>query len=147
MTEEKGQQKKKKSERGPGKKYFSMKRGLKKKLETVPTLEMNSDELRDVIVEMAQVARMEGITLMGELCTSAKMEHLLGAGTRLILDGTHPAQVEGILEPAMETMLLNYEARCRMIIAGILAIQGAWNPRLIDQKLSGFYSHMGGAVC
>ncbi len=147
MPEEKGQKKGKTSKRGPGKKYLSIKRGLKKKLETTPTLHMNSDELRDVIVEMAQIARMDGITELWELCTSDKMEHLLAAGPRLIVDGRHPAQVEGILETAMETMVLNYEARCKMIIAGIRAIQGAWNSRLLDQKLAGFYTHMGGAVC
>ena len=124
-----------------------MKRSLGRKLETTPTIQMNLDELRETIVGLAEVARMEGIGSFEGLCDWTKIEGLLGAGTRLIVDGTHPPQVEDILDTTMKSMMQYYEAHCKMIIAGVLAIQGGWNPRLIDHKLSCFYVQMGRTVC
>ena len=56
MSEEKDSKTKPAPKRKPDKKYLSMKRGLKKTIQTTPTLQMNADELIEVIVTMAEIA-------------------------------------------------------------------------------------------
>jgi len=58
--------------------YRNMKRELKREVRGTPTLQMDLDELRELIVSMAEVARVEGIQAL---------EGLLAEGLQLTVDG------------------------------------------------------------
>ncbi|HIC69478.1 MAG TPA: hypothetical protein EYO90_08125 [Candidatus Latescibacteria bacterium] len=102
--------------------YRNMKRELKRKVRGTPTLQMDLDELRELIVSMAEVARVEGIQAL---------EGLLAEGLQLTVDGLEQEKVKSLLETQMQALLNNYGTRYRMIIGGIAA-SSRDNPRVVE---------------
>ncbi|MDP6038487.1 MAG: hypothetical protein QGG64_08050 [Candidatus Latescibacteria bacterium] len=124
------------------KQYLAMKRGLKKKLQDTPSSQMDLDEIRDVMVKMGEIARVEGILALEEdfFGESTKIEGLFCAGMRLAIDGAERALLADMLEVQKDAMVHSFETRCKMIISGVMAIRDEVNPRVIDQKLVSFYT-------
>lgn len=122
------------------KKYQAMKRGLRKKLESTPTRQMDLDEIREVLVSMAEISRTEGILALEDFVDgSTKIEDWLRDGLRLALDGTEPEILEDLLETQAQALVHSYETRCKMIVKGIAALHSGDNPRIVDHKLCSFY--------
>ena len=102
--------------------YRNMKRELKREVRGTPTLQMDLDELRELIVSMAEVARVEGIQAL---------EGLLAEGLQLTVDGLEQEKVKSLLETQMQALLNNYGTQYRMIIGGIAA-SSRDNPRVVE---------------
>ena len=120
--------------------YHAKKAALTEKLLTTPTVQLGLDELRQVLVGLAEVARAEGILEFEAFVRDAAgLEGLLRSGLSLIIDGTDPKVVDDMLTTQMQTLVANFETRCKMIIAAVRDTQDGQNPRIIDHKLGGFY--------
>jgi hypothetical protein len=120
--------------------YRKMRDELKRKVRRTPTLQMNLDELKDLMVGMAEIARVEGIqALEGLAGDGARLEGLLREGLLLTIDGTEEDKVRSLLETQMQSLMNNYQTRCRMIIGGITALQQGDNPRMVEHMLKAFY--------
>ena len=121
------------------KQYLAMKRGLKKRLQSTPSSGLDLEEIRDVMVKMADIARTEGILALEEYFDApTKVEGLFCTGMRLAIDGTEPAQLADMLEIQKNAIVSSLDTRCKMITAGVMAIQEGVNPRVVDQKLASF---------
>ncbi|MDP6775904.1 MAG: hypothetical protein QGI83_03970 [Candidatus Latescibacteria bacterium] len=121
------------------KQYLAMKRGLARKLKTTPSTRMDLDEIRQVMVQMGEIARAEGILALEDYFKSpTDIEGLFCNGMRLAIDGTERAQLADMLEIQKNAMVSSLDTRCQMIIAGVMAIQDGVNPRIIDQKMVSF---------
>jgi hypothetical protein len=120
--------------------YLATKSALKQKLQNIPSLQMDLDALSEVIVGMAEIARVEGILSLEEMADeSSRMENLLKDGIQLAVDGTEIDLVADLLTTKMQALVHSYETRCRMIIEGVKAIQNGENPRIVEHRLSSFY--------
>lgn len=120
--------------------FLAAKKALKQKLQSVPSLQMNLDELSEIIVQMAEIGRTEGILALEELVgESTRMEALLKDGIRLAIDGAESDLVTNLLTTKMQALMHNYEIRCQMIIEGVKAVQNGDNPRIVEHKLFSFY--------
>ena len=101
---------------------------------------MDYDELRDVIVGLAVIARREGILALEQLLPAdGGGDKLLLTGLRLAVDGTEPKLVTENLETRQRTLLRDRETAGRMIIEGVAGIQAGDNPRLIEHQLQSHY--------
>jgi hypothetical protein len=120
------------------KQYQAMKRDLGTRLQGSST--MGLDEIRAVIVDMAQVVRAEGILALEDYFKDpSEIETLLCEGMRLAIDGTESSLLGDMLETKKNALVHNYETRCSMIIAGVMAIRQEVPFRVVDQKLASFY--------
>ena len=120
--------------------YLAMKRNLKQKLHHTPSAQLSLDELREAMVSMAEISRVEGILALEEMADeSSRMENLLKDGIRLAVDGTGTNLVAELMATTMQTLMHSYEIRCRMIIAGVKAMQNGENPRIVEHRMSSFY--------
>jgi len=113
---------------------------LEKTLHTRSLSDMSPDELRDLIVTLAELARREGILAIEPLlpadCAGDKLLH---TGLRLAVDGTEPDLIRKNLEVRLQTMLRDLELMGRLVIEGIAGIQAGDNPRLIEFQLESHY--------
>lgn len=122
------------------KQYLAMKRGLKKKLQNTPSASMDLDGIREVMVKMGEIARVEGIVALEEFFHDpALTERLFCEGMRLAIDGTERSLLADMLEIQKNALVHAFETRCKMIIAGVMAIRDGENPRIVEQKLVSFY--------
>ena len=122
------------------KKHLAMKRGLERTLRGKPTSEMDLDELREVMVKMGEIARMEGMLgLEAYFGAATQIEDLFCNGMRLAIDGTERAQLAEMLEIKKNALVRSFETRCEMIISGVMGIRDGDNPRIIEQKLVNYY--------
>ena len=120
--------------------YLATKNALKQKLQNTPSLQMDLDALSEVIVGMAEIARVEGILALEEIADeSNRMENLLKDGIQLAVDGTGNDLVTELLTTKMQALVHSYEIRCRMIIEGVKGMQNGENPRIVEHRLSSFY--------
>jgi len=132
------------SERKPSTEYFDQKKAVIEKLNTKPIVDMDFNELTKAVVDMAEIARMEGILQLEDLGWSmgekpGQMDAFYNMGVRLIVDGTAPHLVEELMEAKKKVLLHHYETQLDMIITGIQSIQFGNSPRIIDQKLKVMY--------
>ena len=113
--------------------YRNLKSALRKKVRRIPTLQLSLEELKDLIVSMAEVTRIEGLQALESFTgESARLEGLLKEGLMLAVDGMEQEKVTSLL-------MSNYETRCRMIIGGIASLQQGDNPRVVEHMLAAFY--------
>ena len=121
------------------KQYLTMKRGLDKRLQSTSST-TDLDEIRALIVDMAQVVRAEGILALEDYFRDpTEIEGLLCEGMRLAIDGTEPPLLEDMLETRKKALVHSFETRCDMIIAGVMALRRGVPWRVVDQKLASFY--------
>ncbi len=126
------------------KQYLTMKGGLAKKLKTTPSARMDLDEIRQVMVQMGEIARAEGVLALEAFFKSpTEIEGLFGTGMRLAIDGTERTQLADMLEIQKNAMVSNLDIRCQMIISSVMAIRDGVNPRIIDQKMISFCATTG----
>jgi len=120
--------------------YLATKSALKQKLQNIPSLQMDLDALSQVIVGMAEIARVEGILALEEMADeSSRMENLLKDGIQLAVDGTEIDLITDLLTTKMEALVHRYETRCRMLIEGVKGMRNGENPRIVEHRLSSFY--------
>ena len=122
------------------KEYLATKKELKRKLHDAPTGLLPLDELREILVTMTEIVRVEGVLALEEYATRGTgLESLLKYGLCLSVDCTDPEVVVDLLETQTSSLVHAYESRCQMIVAGIAAIQSGANPRILDHKLSAIH--------
>jgi len=123
------------------KEYLATKKELKRKLQGAPNGLLDLDELREILLTMTEIARVEGILALEEYATRGTgLEALLRYGLCLAVDHTDPEVVVDLLETRTSSLVHAYQSRCQMIVAGIAAIQAGTNPRILDHKLSALYA-------
>jgi hypothetical protein len=123
----------------PSKEHQKAKTALKKKLSGLSVSQVSCDELRDVIVGLAETARREGILALEPLLPAGGGDKLLCTGLRLAVDGTEPDRVRRNLKTRLAALLGQQEVVGRMIVEGVLGIQAGDNPRLIEHQLESHY--------
>jgi hypothetical protein len=118
--------------------YYENKEKTKAQLEGISSLDMSCEEITEVIVGLANVARAEGILALDSLVDTDSND-MLSAGIRLAVDGTEPELIQTILETRIEYLISHCVTTYRMMMEGFMSIQVGDNPRIVEQKLSTFY--------
>jgi hypothetical protein len=122
------------------KKYLLAKSAFKRELQERPTQALDLDGIRQVMVKLAEMARVEGLLALEEVVDDkAQVDGLLRYGLQLAVDGTDPDIIEEMLTTQSRTLVQNLETRCQMIVACVRAIQNDENPRIVDHRLASFY--------
>lgn len=123
-----------------GTEYLQEKDAFIRHLQKKPTHELDLDEIRRVVVGLAEIARAEGILALEQILEDkAQLDPLLRYGIQLAVDGTEPHVLEEMLNTRAQTLVQELDTRCRMIVAGVRAIHNDENPRIVDQRLASFY--------
>ena len=121
--------------------YLTQKEALAAKVRRIPTRQLGPQELQDLVVGLAEVARAEGIVALESfVANSAGLEKILQDGLCLIIDGTAPGLVADLLDTQRQALVAAVDTRCKMIVAGVRAIQQGENPRIIAHKLAAYYN-------
>lgn len=123
---------------GLSKRHLAWQEELAQRIRTVPSAQMNCDELRDLLLSLADVARHKGFLSLHP-SAGKQLEALLRTGIRYIVDGNEGCLVEELLEAQMQALLRNQEIHYRMIIAAILATQRGEHPNLIAARPLSLY--------
>ena len=124
--------------------YLDMKEDLLAQFQNTPLLSLDFNELTTTIVNLAKVARFEGILELQKIDKEAQnhkgaQNEFFNLGLRLIIDGVAPQLVEELMEARKKALLHQYETQLDMIMTGIQSTQFGNDPRIIDQKLSVMY--------
>ena len=121
--------------------YQANKKALAEMLGRTPTRQLGLEELRGMVVGLAEVARAEGIVALESFVeSSVSLEGILRDGLCLIIDATAPEVVADLLDTQRQALIASVDTRCKMIIAGVRGIQQGENPRIIGHKLGAFYN-------
>lgn len=100
-------------------------------------------ETIDIIVQLANTARKEGVLALEESASNMG-NPFLKKGIMLIVDGTDPCLVKGIMETELITKHIHEGVKgadllsLAMMVEGMLSIQAGENPRIIEEKLKSF---------
>ena len=120
-----------------GKQYLATKRATAA-LAKRPLHDLSLDEVNQMLVGLAEIARREGILAMDGTMRHAG-DNYVAAGIRLATDGTEPELIVTILGTWMESLLHEQKVKYRKTIEGIMSIQSGDNPRIVEQKLNVLY--------
>jgi len=112
--------------------------GLASELEKKPAGHRTAAELAPIFVELAKVARREGLIAMDGFVDNHISDELMKLGMRMMIDGTDMAELTSILKAKKTTMVQAYERRLEMIIAGVEGIGTGLNPALMEEKCKAF---------
>lgn len=107
---------------------------LHSKLQNIPFSQMDFDEIREVFLNMAVLARREGIRELQEL-PGLIDEDLMKDALRLVIEGTSPDLIRDQHNARAAILLKHHEMRYRIIIAGIQSIQFLEEPHLVRAKM------------
>ena len=118
--------------------YLQQKDAFIRRLHEQPAHELDLDGVRRTVVGLAEIARSEGVLAL-EQTLDGQLDPLLRYGLQLAVDGTESHVTAEMLTTRAETLVQELETRCRMIVAGVRAIQNDENPRIVDQRLAAFY--------
>jgi hypothetical protein len=120
--------------------YQEQKRALAERVRRTPTGQMGLQELQELVVGFAEVARAEGVmALESFVASSAGLEKIVQDGLCLIIDGTVPDIVADLLDTERQALVAVVDTRCKMIVAGVRGIQQGENPRIIEHKMSAYH--------
>ncbi len=111
---------------------------LRTGLASKPAASRTAAELIPVFVELARVARREGLVAMENFAEQAVDDELLRLGLRMTIGGTDMNEVMDILGAKKTTMVQAYERRLAMIIAAVDGIGSGLNPSLMQEKCKAF---------
>ena len=118
---------KKKGESGP------------RKQPTIPVLSQHShEEICQLLVSFAEVARREGILALEEM-TQVVEDDFVKEALQLTIDGVEPDLIKELLKTRKRTLLHHYEMRYRMIVEGLLCIRSGDHHRIVNRKLQAIY--------
>lgn len=121
--------------------YHASKKALAEKILRTPTRQVGLQELQELLVGLAEVARAEGVVaLEGFVASSAGLEKILQDGLSLIIDGTAPGTVADLLDTERQALVAAVDTRCKMIVAGVRGIQRGENPRIIEHEMSAYHN-------
>jgi len=107
-------------------------------LDNKPAGQRTASELAPIFVELAKVARREGLIAMDEFVDKHVSDELMKLGMRMTIDGTDMAEISSILKARKTTMVQAYERRLEMIIAGVEGIGTGLNPAIMEEKCRAF---------
>ncbi len=124
--------------------YLKMKEDLLAQFQNIPLSNLDLDGLTETIVNMANIARFEGILELQKIDSEAQNQkgsqnEFFNLGLRLIIDGVAPQLVEELMEGKKKALLHQFETQLDMIMTGIQSTQFGNNPRIIEQKLKVMY--------
>jgi len=97
--------------------------------------ELSLDEVTQLFVGMAEIARREGILALESMVKKAGDAYIATA-VRLAVDGTDPVLIQAILEAWLTSLMHEYEVKHQKAMEGIMSIQSGDNPRIVEQKLN-----------
>ena len=124
----------KKGKPRPNKRLEERKRKLKAQIDRRLD-EMSHKEIEQTFRSLAEVARREGILALGSF--AEKMgDPFMQSAFRLAVDGTEPDLIVDILETWLESLAHEYKRKHQKVIEGIMSIQAADHPRVVEHKLS-----------
>ena len=121
---------------------------LKTRLEKTPFSQLSLEEITEVMMDIAIIARQETTEALGEIAALID-DPLLVEGLNMAVYGRaggktfpflFPELIRRMLEIKMHTLLQQQETRYRMIIEGMRSIQSGDHPNVIRQKLRNFYT-------
>lgn len=121
----------------PSKQYLAMKRTVNQ-LAKRPLSQLSLDEINELLVGFAEIARLEGILALEDLVKNPGDE-FFAQGVRLAVDGMEPPFIDSILETWMRSLMHEHEVKYMKIIEGVGAIQRGYNPRIVEQHLKVLY--------
>jgi len=119
------------------KRYLAMKRSAKR-LANRPLFQLSYEELDELFVGLATVARREGILEL-EGMMQGSSDPFFTAGIRLAVDGTEPELIYSVLSTWMTSLLHEQGVKYRKVLEGIVSAQSGDNPRIVEHKLSVIY--------
>ena len=112
---------------------------LKDLLGDAPASQLDLEGLRLLIVDMASIARREKSAAALADLVDCIDEDLLAQGLRMAVEGKEEGQIRNALETRMPGLLKSHETRYRLVIEGIMLIQGGCRPEEVVEKLRGLY--------
>ena len=124
--------------------YLAMKKDLLDQFQNTSISNLNFDKLTETIVNLASVARFEGVLKLQDFHKQAQ-DHSGGKneffelGLRLIIDGFATHLVDDLMESKKKAFIQQYDTQLSMIKAGIISTQIGNDPGTIDQKLRVMY--------
>lgn len=119
--------------------YAARKRSLLERLAAGPTSWMSLEDLADMLVGLAEIAREEGVLTLQDAEASLAEDGgdaLLGYGLRHVIDCVGRDRTRDLLETRMATHLQQQEARCRLLIDGIVALAAGESPEELRERLA-----------
>lgn len=118
--------------------YLDQKAALEKQLAGVSFMTLSKADLASLFLQLANVARAEGILTMGKLVPSND-DDFLCLGIHLAVDGTEPSLIEIILETRIHFLSQYYVSLYQMMLEALLSLHSGDNARIIEIKLKTFY--------
>ena len=113
---------------------------MKDRLKTTPISQMELDDIKALFGDLASLGPQKGIEVWDEVLPEDQLnEKLLLLGLNMVGQGLEPELMIDVLETRMHTYLQQQETRCKMVIAGIKALQTGYTPHVIKRKLASFY--------
>lgn len=120
--------------------YLEMKKNLEKQLQDIPISHLDFEALTQTLVDLANVARTEGILALEHIEQEATdPDGFFSLCYQLIIDGVAPHLVKEITAARKKVLLHQYESKLDMMMTGIQATQLGENPRIIEQKLRAMF--------
>ncbi len=120
--------------------YLKMKNDLQKQLKTIPPSHLDFEALTTTLVNLANVARTEGILALQNVVKDATdPDGFLSLNLQLIIDGVAPQLVQEITTSRKKVLLRQYESKLDIISTSIQATQLGENPHIIEQKLRAMF--------
>ena len=107
---------------------------LREKLGGTPFSRMEFGQIAELFTEIGELARRAGIAALGPLVEVADGP-LCKRGLGMVVDRVHPDEVMHALEGQLDEELRQANARQRMVIAGIVALQMGRRPMEVEEQV------------
>ena len=122
----------------PTPEYLAQKEVVSRLLQDTPFHQLGFDGVTEIVVALAEMARIAGILKLEDF-RDLTDEEVLRSAIRLAVDGFEPELIQAILSTRIRSLIHDHETRCRMILEGIHSIQCGDSPRTTEYKLRTFY--------
>ena len=100
--------------------------------------EMSYEEIDQLLLDMADTTRREGILALNQTGEEA-VDGYVGMAVKLVVDGTEPALIVDMMKTWMRSLMHEHEVKYQKVIEGMLSIQAGDNPRVVEHKVSLIY--------
>ena len=108
------------------------------RLGETPLCQLSLDDIAEILTDISVIARTEGAASLDQI-TESVQDELLAQGLELAIRGEEQEVIETVLARRIQTLLQRHETQYEMVTAGMLAIQNAEHPRVIEQKMKSYY--------
>ncbi len=113
---------------------------VKAKLASAQFHKFSSEEIAELIRDLAVIARRDGILALEETANATDTdEEMLKQGIRLAVDGTEPELIQAILEVRSPTLVRYHETHYRIIVEGILSVRSNDHPFIANLRMRNCY--------